>query len=89
MLCITPRSAVAFVPDSSVSFQPQSSASTFSAANPAPTINTPAVYEPRTPTPSTLLTPQYAASPVSRTVDLGERGIVDPMSGGSSPKIKN
>ena len=70
-LCITPGSAVSFMPEYSVSYPPQNRAVTHSVLTPAPTLDIEAFCEPRTPTPSTLLTPQHAASPVFRTIARG------------------
>ena len=63
-LCIRPTRAVALTPETGVSDQPESSTVPGSAASPAPTQITDAFFEPRIPIPSTLLTPQRAASPV-------------------------
>ena len=86
---ITPRAAVPVTPGSSVSYQPQSRAVTYSAASNAPTLNTEAFYEPHTPTPSALVTPKRAASPVPRTIEWEQRDLIDTISGGRSPSIKN
>ena len=88
-LCKTPGPAVARMPEYSVSYQPQSSAISYSAARPAPTLSTDAFYELSTLAPSTLLTSQCAAPPGSRSVNRGGRDIIDTMSGGRSPRIKN
>ena len=64
-LCIRPTRTVALMPETGVSDQPESSTIPGSAASAAPTRITDAFVEPSTPIPSTLLTPQRAASPVS------------------------
>lgn len=85
----TPRAAVPFTATSSVSYQPQSVAVTYSATSNAPTLNTEAFYEPHTPITSALATPKRAASPVPRTIERERRDMIDTMSGGRVPSIKN
>ncbi len=88
-LSIMPRAAVPFMSESSISYQPQSRAITYSTTSTSPTLRTEGFYEPRTPIPSTSVTPQRAASPVSRTVERGERDIIGTKSGSRSPSIKS
>ena len=86
---ITPRAAAPSTPRSSVSYQPRSRAVTNPAAGNAPILNTEAFYEPHTPISSAVVTPKRAASPNSTTIEREQGDMIDTMSGGRSPSIKN